>query len=368
MSRARVFRGMARDLPPRSLLALGLLVPCVVVGCSDVLGLDAFTDAEESSVAGAGGSGGSGGNGGARGTSSATTSGAGGAPRPGPVQPGDGDGVVLAASQLWLGDTHRDASKSPSAWSDYGLDLDGLDDRRRSAVRPLQASRGGESNKRPPRRAEWAQQCFRSERLANTPGPGSIVAERREQWPAEWRIHVASRHSRYGGQGRLQSTRGRRLRRLPAGRPRATRRERRVAHRFERADRSSTHQLAEGVPSGNLPDGQLVGVGTTGRRDRGAASARGSAAPARSSRGSARSDRWRSTGSEWGGARRRPRHRAASRRPPHLGGRARLGLVQPGHVRLLRDRVARWVGRGGREAVPLPTRPWLCYRTMYSAP
>ena len=39
---------------------------------------------------------------------------------------GDGDGTVLAASAMYLGDTDRNGTPSPTAWKAYGYDLDGF--------------------------------------------------------------------------------------------------------------------------------------------------------------------------------------------------------------------------------------------------
>lgn len=38
---------------------------------------------------------------------------------------GDGDGTVLAVNKLYLGESDRSGSPSPSAWKEYGYDLDG---------------------------------------------------------------------------------------------------------------------------------------------------------------------------------------------------------------------------------------------------
>src|SRR5262245_46802482 len=47
-------------------------------------------------------------------------------PPPGPIgHPGDGSGVVLAISKLYLGDTDRQGKKSTSAWKGFGFNLDG---------------------------------------------------------------------------------------------------------------------------------------------------------------------------------------------------------------------------------------------------
>ncbi|MEJ7728326.1 MAG: hypothetical protein WKG00_03845 [Polyangiaceae bacterium] len=51
-----------------------------------------------------------------------------GAQPPGPPDgagPGDGAGTVFAIKALYLGDTDRNGAKSPSAWKDYGFNLDG---------------------------------------------------------------------------------------------------------------------------------------------------------------------------------------------------------------------------------------------------
>src|SRR5688572_17324034 len=45
-------------------------------------------------------------------------------PKPGPQNPGDGQGVVLAIRKLYLGDTDRNGAKSPSAWKTFGFNLD----------------------------------------------------------------------------------------------------------------------------------------------------------------------------------------------------------------------------------------------------
>lgn len=45
-------------------------------------------------------------------------------PKAGPEQPGDGAGVTLAIRKLYLGDTDRNDKPSPSAWKDFGYDLD----------------------------------------------------------------------------------------------------------------------------------------------------------------------------------------------------------------------------------------------------
>jgi hypothetical protein len=46
-------------------------------------------------------------------------------PRPEENKPGDGPGVVLAISKLYLGDTDRNGMKSASAWKGFGFNLDG---------------------------------------------------------------------------------------------------------------------------------------------------------------------------------------------------------------------------------------------------
>lgn len=45
--------------------------------------------------------------------------------RPEGASAGDGDGTAFAVSELFLGDTDRNGSPNPSAWKDFGYDLDG---------------------------------------------------------------------------------------------------------------------------------------------------------------------------------------------------------------------------------------------------
>ena len=45
--------------------------------------------------------------------------------RPEGASPGDGMGTAFAVSELFLGDTDRNGSPNPSAWKDFGYDLDG---------------------------------------------------------------------------------------------------------------------------------------------------------------------------------------------------------------------------------------------------
>ena len=47
-------------------------------------------------------------------------------PKPEDGVAGDGDGAVLAVYKLLLGDTDRSGSPSPTAWKQYGYNLDGL--------------------------------------------------------------------------------------------------------------------------------------------------------------------------------------------------------------------------------------------------
>jgi hypothetical protein len=46
---------------------------------------------------------------------------------------GDGAGVVLAISQLYLGDTRRDGTPDASAWKQFGYDLDGIKSTQKTA-------------------------------------------------------------------------------------------------------------------------------------------------------------------------------------------------------------------------------------------
>jgi hypothetical protein len=46
-------------------------------------------------------------------------------PPPGPQHPGDGPGVTIAFSKIFLGDTDRQGNKSASAWKAFGFDIDG---------------------------------------------------------------------------------------------------------------------------------------------------------------------------------------------------------------------------------------------------
>lgn len=55
------------------------------------------------------------------------STGAGGAelPKPGPLKPGDGPGVVLAMTKLYLGDVDRDGTpNAANGWKEFGLDID----------------------------------------------------------------------------------------------------------------------------------------------------------------------------------------------------------------------------------------------------
>ena len=84
---------------------------------------------EPGAVGGAGGGSVGGGQVGAGGVGGVVDPGPVGARPPPPPQgagPGDGAGAVLAMSHLYLGDTDRNGAPSPSAWKQYGYDLDGL--------------------------------------------------------------------------------------------------------------------------------------------------------------------------------------------------------------------------------------------------
>lgn len=67
------------------------------------------------------------GSGGGGGTGAGGPSGPGIQPpdRPEGASPGDGTGTAFAVSELFLGDTDRNGSPNPSAWKDFGYDLDG---------------------------------------------------------------------------------------------------------------------------------------------------------------------------------------------------------------------------------------------------
>ncbi len=93
-----------------------LMVAAVLVACG-----------ANTVIEGGGGSAAAGGAAGSGGTGGSGLSGGPGQPPPPPDDgvPGDGPGHSFVFTKLLLGDTNRDGSPSPSAWEQYGYNLDG---------------------------------------------------------------------------------------------------------------------------------------------------------------------------------------------------------------------------------------------------